>query len=190
MVPDKPTEGREIAVTTVEEQTRPLQTVGEHLLATLAQIHEGESDWMLVDEIKAHRPASSVAVEKEGNEAHKSSRKSQWKSIALIGGTATGAGRSRQVRYGSSSSSSSLAVSSATRGGGWAGNFTREAAAAPSYLSWVNTREEEERKLQEGATWSRLRGLGSVTEAVTAPAAVASNGEILLPVTLILSIRP
>jgi hypothetical protein len=159
-VPDKPIEGREIAVTTVEEQVRPLQTVGEHLLATFAQIHEGESDWMLVDEMKAHKAASSVAVEKEGNEAHKSSIKSQWKSIALIGGTGTGAARSREVRYGSSSSSfssSSLAVSSATRGGGGGGggNFTREAAAvelAPPYSSWVNTREEQERKLQEGAT--------------------------------------
>jgi hypothetical protein len=106
MVPDKPTEGREIAVTTVEEQVRPLQTVGEHLLATLAQIHEGESDWMLVDEMKEHKASfilevgdmvglvvgdtlgflvgdTVAAVERKGNEAHKSKIKNQWESTAL-----------------------------------------------------------------------------------------------------------
>jgi hypothetical protein len=62
IVPDKPIEGREIAVTTVEEQVRPLQTVGEHLLATLAQIHEGESDWILVDEMKEHKASFILEV--------------------------------------------------------------------------------------------------------------------------------
>jgi hypothetical protein len=60
-VPVKPIPSKESEITSpAPEQARPVHTGEEHLLATLAQLHSGSWDWILVELIRAHRAKFSA----------------------------------------------------------------------------------------------------------------------------------